>query len=198
MNKLVEVFCDVDDFSAVFIPEWEKTLLTDGTRKRQRSGRMTMSEVMTIIIFFQMSHHRDFKNFYTGYLSRFYTAEFPNLLSYTRFLEVMPTALVPLCSYFASLKSEPTGIEFVDSTSIKVCHNLRIHRHKTLSGLASRGKGTMGWFYGFKLHLIVNHQGGIVAAKITPANIHDTKPVADMAFSPMDKLYADKGYISKA
>lgn len=153
---------------------------------------------MTIIIFFQMSHHRDFKNFYTGYLAHFYKSAFPNLLSYTRFLEVMPTALVPLCSYFASLKSEPTGIEFVDSTSIKVCHNLRIQRHKTLSGLASRGKGTMGWFYGFKLHLIVNHQGGIVAAKITPANIHDTKPVAYMAFSPMDKLYAGKGYISKA
>jgi len=198
MHKLVEVFCDVDDFCAVFIPEWEKTLLTDGIRKRQRSGRMSMSEVMTIIIFFQMSRHRDFKNFYTGYLCRFYKSEFPNLLSYTRFLEVMPTALVPLCSYFSILKSEPTGIEFVDSTSIKVCHNLRIQRHKTLAGLASRGKGSMGWFYGFKLHLIVNHQGGIVAAKITPAHVHDTKPVTDMVFSPMDKLYADKGYISKA
>ncbi len=133
MHKLVEVFCDVDDFCAVFIPEWEKTLLTDGTRKRQGTGRMTMSEVMTIIIFFQISHHRDFKNFYIGYLAHFYKSAFPNLLSYIRFLEVMPTALVPLCSYFASLKSDPTGIEFVDSTSIKVCHNLRIHRHKTLA-----------------------------------------------------------------
>ncbi len=92
MHKLVEVFCDV------FIPEWEKTLLTDGTRKRQRTGRMTMSEVM-IIIFFQISHHRDFKNFYIVYLAHFYKSAFPNLLSYTCFLEVMPTALVPLCSY---------------------------------------------------------------------------------------------------
>lgn len=175
-----------------------KTLLTDGTSKRQRSSRMTMSEVMTIIIFFQISHHRDFKNFYTGYLAHFYKSAFPNLLSYTRFIEVTPTALAPLCSYFANLKSEPTSIEFVDSTSIKVCHNLRINRHKTLTGLACRGNGTMGWFYGFKLHLIMNHQGGIVAAKIPPANVHDTKPVADMVFSPMDKLYADKGYISKA
>jgi len=101
MHKLVEVFCDV------FIPEWEKTLLTDGKRKRQRAGRMTMSEVMTIIILFQMSHHRDFKNFYIGYLAHFYKSAFPDLLSYTRFLEVMPTALLPLCSYFASLKSDP-------------------------------------------------------------------------------------------
>ena len=198
MDNLVDVFCDVDDFCSVFIPQWEQQCLTDGTRKRKRSSRMAMSEIMTIIIAFHMSHHRDFKNFYTGYLARFFKPEFPNLLSYTRFIEVMPSAMVPLCSYFSSLKSEPTGIEFVDSTSIKVCHNLRIPRHKTLSGLASRGKGTMGWFYGFKLHLIVNHQGGIVAAKITPANVHDTKPVKEMVVDSMDKLYADKGYISKA
>ena len=63
-----------------------KTLLTDGTRKRQRAGRMTMSDVMTIIILFQMSHHRDFKNFYIGYLAHFYKCAFPNLLIYTRFL----------------------------------------------------------------------------------------------------------------
>lgn len=198
MDNLVDVFCDVDDFCSVFIPQWEQQCLTDGTRKRKRSSRMAMREIMTIIIVFHMSHHRDFKNFYTGYLARFFKSEFPNLLSYTRFIEVMPSAMVPLCSYFSSLKSEPTGIEFVDSTSIKVCHNLRIPRHKTLSGLASRGKGTMGWFYGFKLHLIVNHQGGIVAAKITPANVHDTKPVKEMVVDSMDKLYADKGYISKA
>ncbi|MDR7123141.1 hypothetical protein [Rheinheimera soli] len=88
--------------SMIFRPEWEKTRLTDGTRKRRRSGRMTMSEVKTIIIFFQMSHHRDFKNFYTGSLFLFYKSAFPNLLSNTRFLEVILTALVPLCSYFAS------------------------------------------------------------------------------------------------
>ena len=198
MDKLVDIFCDVDDFCTIFIPQWEQQCLTDGTRKRKRSGRMTMSEIMTIIIAFHTSHHRDFKHFYTGYLARFFKSEFPNLLSYTRFLEIMPNTVIPLCSYFSSLKSEATGIEFIDSTSIKVCHNLRIPRHKTLSGLASRGKGTMGWFYGFKLHLIVNHQGGIVAAKITPANIHDTKPVKEMVVNSMDKLYADKGYISKA
>ncbi len=198
MDKLVEVFCDVDDFSMVFMPEWEKSLLADGSRKRQRASRMSISEIMTIIILFQMSHHRDFKNFYTGFIARFYQSAFPNLLSYTRFLELMPSALVPLCSYFASLKSEPTGIEFVDSTSIKVCHNMRIGRHKTLAALARRGKGTMGWVYGFKLHLIVNHRGGIVAAKITPANVHDTAPVANMVQAGMDKLYADKGYISQA
>jgi len=93
---------------------------------------------------FQMSHHRDFKNFFIGYLAHFYKSAFPNSLSYTRFLEVIPTALVTLCSYFATLKSDPTGIEFADSTNIKVCHNLRINRHKTLDGWRAEIKAR--WF----------------------------------------------------
>lgn len=88
MNKLLELFCDVDDFCSVFIPQWQQQLLADGERKRQRVGRMTASEIMTIMIAFHMSHHRDLKNFYTGSLQRFYRNEFPQCLSYTRFLEM--------------------------------------------------------------------------------------------------------------
>lgn len=198
MKKLVELYCDVDDFCRVFIPQWQKQLLEDGTRKRQRECRMSMSEIMTIIVGFHMSHHRDFKNYYLGYVKVFFRKDFPTLLSYTRFLEVMPRTIVPMCAYFSSLKGKPTGIEFIDSTSLKVCHNIRIPRHKTFDGIAQRGKGTMGWFYGFKLHLIVNHHGEIVAAKVTTGNVHDTKPVEELAQGLVDKLYGDKGYLSKA
>jgi hypothetical protein len=131
-------------------------------------------------------------------VARFYKKHFPELLSYTRFLEVMPRTLVPLCSYFTTLLGKPTGLEFIDSTSISVCHNLRIPRHKTFEGIARRGKGTMGWFYGFKLHIVVNYRGEIVAAKLTSGNVHDTKPVPALAEGLVDKLYGDKGYISKA
>jgi hypothetical protein len=86
-----------------------------------------------------------------------------------------------MCAYFTSLKGKPTGLEFIDSTSIKVCHNIRIPRHKTFDGTAQRGKDTMGWFYGFKLHLVVNHHGEIVAAKVTTGNVHDTQPVCELA-----------------
>jgi hypothetical protein len=198
MSKLVELFCDVDDFCKVFIPQWRKQLLEDGTRKRQREGQMTTSEIMTIVVSFHMSHYRDFKNYYLGYVSLVYKNEFPNLLSYTRFLAVMPIVIVPMCAYFTSLKGKPTGIEFIDSTSIKVCHNIRMPRHKTFDGIAQRGKGTMGWFYGFKLHLVVNHHGEIVAAKVTTGNVHDTQPVRELAEGLTDKLYVDKGYLSKA
>ncbi len=198
MDKLIDIFCDVDDFCKVFIPQWEKQLIADGSKKRNRQGRMSTAEIMTIIICFHRSHHRDFKNFYKGYIALFLKNDFPQLLSYTRFLEVMPNALIPLCSYFTTLRGKPTGIEFVDSTSISVCHNLRIPRHKTFDGIAKRGKGTMGWFFGFKLHLIVNYRGEIVAAKLTQGNVHDTKPVPELAKGLVDKLYGDKGYISKA
>ena len=198
MKKLVELFCDVDDFCKIFIPQWHKQLLEDGTRKRQRECRMSMSEMMTIIIGFHMSHHRDFKNYYLGYVATFHRKEFPKLLSYTRFLAMMPRTIVPMCAYFSTLKGKPTGIEFIDSTSLKVCHNIRIPRHKTFDGVAQRGKGTMSWFYGFKLHLIVNHHGEIVAAKVTTGNVHDTKPVEELARNLPDKLYGDKGYLSKA
>ncbi len=198
MKNFVELYCDVDDFCKVFIPQWQRQLLEDGTRTRQRDCRMSMSEIMTIIIGFHMSHHRNFKNYYLGYVKQFYKKAFPDLLSYTRFLAVMPRAIAPMCAYFSSLKGKPTGIELIDSTSIKVCHNIRIPRHKTFAGIAQRGKGTMGWFYGFKLHLIVNHLGEIVAAKVTTANVHDTKPVEELAQHLPDKLYGDKGYLSKA
>jgi hypothetical protein len=119
-------------------------------------------------------------------------------LSYTRFLAVMPRVIVPMCAYFTSLKGKPTGIEFIDPTCIKVCLNIRIPRHKTFSGIAQRGKGTMGWLYGFKLHMIVNYQGEIVAAKVTTGNVHDTQLVEALAQGLTAKLYGDKGYLSKA
>ncbi len=138
---------------------------------------MSPAEIMTVIILFHRSNYRDFKNFYLGYVHQHLNTAFPDLLSYTRFLEVTPMALVPLlCGYFAHLKGKPTGISFVDSASLKICHNLRIPRHKVFEGIAARGNGTMGWFYGFKLHLIIN----ILAVKLTPGNVDDRKPVPGM------------------
>jgi hypothetical protein len=102
-QTLLELYCDVVDFCKIFIPQWQKQLLEDGTQKRQRNGRMTKSEIMTIMVEFHMSHYRAFKNYYLGYVSVMYKKEFPNLLSYTRFLAVMARVIVPMCAYFTSL-----------------------------------------------------------------------------------------------
>jgi transposase len=198
MNKLTETYCDVDDFCKVFIPKWEQRLIEDGTRKRRREKRMSSSEIMTIIIGFHQSNYRDFKNYYLGFVSRYLKNDFPSLLSYTRFITVMPSVLIPLCSYLTARLGKPTGIAFVDSTKIEVCHIMRAKRNRVFDGIAKHGKGTMGWSFGFKLHLIVNHLGEILAVKLTEGNVDDRKPVPEMVTHLSGKLFGDKGYLSNA
>ena len=197
MENLTELFCKVDDFCLDFLPQWHAQLLASKQRKRIRSHRMSLSEMMTILISFHTSHHIDFKDFYINVIGKFYTKEFPSLYSYQRFIELEPLCLVPLTAFVAQVKGKSTGISFVDSTSIKVCHNKRIPRHKTFKDTASRSKNSMGWFYGFKLHLIVNHLGEIIEAKFTTANTDDRKPIPEMIKDVQGKLYGDKGYLGK-
>ena len=198
MDKLVETYCDVDDFCELFIEQWRCTLLENGELKRRRDCKLSPAEVMTIIIHFHQSHYRDFKNYYLHYVSRQLKAYFPELLSYTRFLGISSSVVVPLCSYLTSKLGKPTGIQFVDSTKIEVCHIMRAKRNQVFAGVATHGKGTMGWSFGFKLHLIINHLGEIVSLKLTKGNVDDRQPVPEMADSLFGKLYGDKGYISKA
>jgi len=197
MEILDALYCDVDDFNKQFYPQWEKQQLESGKKKRCKKGMMTPSEIMTIIIHFHQSHYKDFKNYYLHHVHQHLRAEFPHVLSYTRFLGVMGNVLVPLCAYFAILKGKPTGIAFVDSTKVRVCHNIRIPRHKVFDGIAARGMSSMGWFYGFKLHLIINHKGEILATKLTAGNVDDRKPIPEMIEGLGGKLYGDKGYLSK-
>jgi hypothetical protein len=91
----------------------------------------------------------------------------------------------------------PTGISFIDSTPLPVCHNRRIERHKVFAGLAARGKTFMGWFHGFKLHLIVNERGELSTFYLTAGNIDDRQPVPHLTKALWGKLFGDKGYISQ-
>jgi hypothetical protein len=197
MDSLLELFVSVDDFCQVFLPIWEQTLLSDGSKKRRRVGQLSVSEIMTIIIHFHQSHYRDFKSYYTDHVCQHLGGEFPNLVSYERFVILMPSVLGPLSAYLKSLYGRCHGISFMDSTALWVCDNHRIHNHKVFVGLAQRGKGSMGWFYGFKLHLIVNDCGEILACQITPGNVDDREPVPTLCRRLFGKLIADRGYISQ-
>src|SRR5207249_4772829 len=72
-----------------------------------------------------------------------------------------------------------SGISFIDSTKISVCHNRRIWSHKVFKALAKRGETCVDWFYGFKLHLVVNDCGELLAVKITAGNVDDPNPVLE-------------------
>jgi hypothetical protein len=198
MESLLELFCDVDDFCQVFLPLWRNQMIASGKIKRQRGRSLTVSEIMTILIAFHQSHYRDFKAYYGEKVLSQWRSEFPGLVSYTRFVEYIPSVLVPLAVYLHTCcLGDCTGISFVDSTSLDVCLNQRIHCHKVFAGLAKRGKTSMGWFFGFKLHLIVNDRGELLQFCITPGNVDDRKPVPRLAKKLFGKLFGDKGYISQ-
>jgi len=189
------LFCDVDDYCRVVEPLLRQRLLTTGQRHRNRSGRLTSSEVMTILIAFHRSDFRTFKHFYTM-LQKQHRVEFPDLVSYQRFVELMPSVLALLCGYLRSRFGKCTGIAFIDSTALAVCGNKRISRNQVFRGIAQVGKTTMGWFFGFKLHLVINECGELLAVQLTEGNVDDRQPVPHMTRELFGKLFGDKGYIS--
>ena len=161
--SLLELFCAVDDFWQAFAPEWHQKLLASGQRQRIRARDLSESEMMTIVIHFHQARYRDFKTYYTQYVQVYLRRAFPKLISYERFVQLLPSILEPLCVFLHTCFGPCTGIAFIDSSALAVCDNRRIHSHKVFDGWAARGKTSMGWFFGFKLHLVVNDRGELLA-----------------------------------
>lgn len=197
---IVEIFYSVDNFCQKFIPDWEKHLIpSDSTvKKRKRKSTLSYSEIMTIMILFHQSHYRNFKHFYLDNVCKYLRNDFPKLVSYNRFVELQKLVLVPLCCFFHTLKGEKTGIYFIDSTSLDVCNIKREHQNKVFKDLAEKSKSTMGWFFGFKLHLIINDKGEIIDCKLTGARTDDRSVVDVLTQGLTGKLVGDKGYIKKS
>ncbi len=197
-KDITELFCLVDDFSSSMEKEIAKQQLANkNNRLPTRVCKLADSEIMSIVILFQQSPCKNFKYFYKSYL-QLYKEEFPGLPSYERFVALMPRVLhllVLLLNCLLSGKRE--GIFYIDSTSLSVCDPKRVSRHKVCKDLAAIGKTTKGWFFGFKLHVIVDERGNLVRIKITPGNTDDRAVVDNMTTSINGLLFGDKGYISK-
>jgi transposase len=193
---IVSVYYFIDEFCKVY-EDWERGRLLPRPGKRNRPGGMSLAELLTIAVCYHLSGFKCFKYFYLYDMGIRHTDKFPGLISYSRFVQLMPRLFMPLCVLLQSLRGEETGIYFMDSTSLSVCHNRRISRNRVFAGLAERGKTTMGWFYGFKLHLVINHKGQIMAMKITRGNINDREPVMQLTSGLEGIIAADKGYLGK-
>lgn len=194
---LTEIFCVIDDFCKNFDTKYQYCFLNSPNKKRQKASRISLSEIMTIVILFHMSGYRTFKDFYILCVWRELKPYFPRVLSYSRFVQVTGHALMPLTVFLSGLKGKETGLYYVDSTTIEVCHIKREKRHKVFKGLASKSQNSMGWFFGFKLHLVINNLGEIMSCKLTSANIDDRKPVAKLMERLNGWLFGDKGYLGK-
>ena len=196
MTTLEELFCHIDDFCQVFEPQWQATLVGTGL-KRRRARSMSLSEIMTILVSFHQQSYRNFKHFYQKHVCRYWRGEFPGLPSYQRFIDWIPSTLMPLCVYLKHCFGQCSGISFMDATSVKVCHNRRISQHRVFDEMAARGKTSVDWFYGFKLHLVVSEYGELLNFTLTPGNTDDRKPVPDLLEGLFGKVFADRGYVGK-
>ena len=197
---ITKIFCDVDDFMKEFEELYKQKLLEEKSYKSKLNSKLSMSEIMTIVIYFHNYGNRTFKDFYLKSVCMNLKKEFPNLVSYNRFVELMRTVFVPLVA-FLQLKRlvKSDEITFIDSTKIKVCHNKRIKANRTFKGIGAIGKSTMGWFFGFKLHISINEKGELTGASISKGNVddRDENVLESVLKNVSGKLYADKGYISK-
>ncbi len=193
---ILTVFCEIDDFCKEFEPRFNQMLLADGNRRRNKPSAMALSEVMTILVMFHASGYRNLKTFYNDFVCQYWRREFPKATSYTRFVELQREALIPLWCYLHWRRAACSGISFVDATVLRVCGNLRIPRHRVFAGSAGRGKTSVGWFYGFKLHITVSERGELLSWFITAGNVDDRRPVAGLSRNLWGKLFGDKGYIS--
>jgi transposase len=201
-NKITEIFVQVDDFTIDFEQEIKNYQLKDpNSKSRNRKTSLCESEIITILIAFQSGHFTNLKHFYLHHICVHYRDCFPRLVSYNRFVELQHRVALPMMLFLKmQCLGQSTGINFIDSTHIKSCHNRRIHNHKVFKGVAERGQCSIGWFYGFKLHLIINDRGEILSFYLTKGNTDDRniKVMTSMTESIFGKLFGDKGYISKA
>ena len=197
--ELVTLFYLVDEFCKGFEPAYRARLVASGEAVRNKPSSLSLSEILTIAIWFHSSNHKTFKHYYTDYVRAYLGADFPGLVSYGRFVELMSGTSIALHAFLVSLLGSPSRANFIDSTKVVVCDNHRIRRNKVFRGIAARGKSSMGWFYGFKLHLVVNERGELTSLMLTPGNVADnnTKLGAKLCKQLHGKLYGDRGYISK-
>ena len=196
-TKITDLFCVIDEFCKEYDQIVDKALLGNPSK---RPVTLSKSEVITIMVLFHLGGFRCFKHFYIFYVQKHMQEEFPKTVSYNRFTELTQQHLMAMTLFLKTCcLGECTGISFIDSTPIRACKNKRIKRNKVFKGLANTGKSTMGWFYGFKLHIIINDKGEILNFTITQASIDDREPLKQERFLDriFGKLFADKGYIGK-
>lgn len=194
--KLLTIFSEIYDFCKY---QKGKELSDTEVKKSIRERSIHESEVITIFVWYFFSGYKTFKDYYTKHVKVYMKEEFPNAPSYTRFLELKNNAFMPILLYALTRNQNEAyeGLSIADSFPLEVCHNRRIHNHKTMKNLAKRGHTSLGFFFGLKLHLVINVYGEICSFAITPGNVSDNNGdiLSFLTKFLRGKMYGDKGYI---
>jgi hypothetical protein len=193
---LVYLFYHIDEFCKLL----KATRITDGSESATGS-RLSDSEIMTICVYFHYSGFKTFKDYYIKSILRYHKSEFKNLVSYSRFVELKQEIALDLgvLALLLCHINKCTGTSFIDSFSLPICHNKRIYSHKVFKGFAQRGKTSVGWFFGFKVHIVIDQMGNLLNFYFTPGNVADNNEnvLKSLLADIFGKAFGDKGYIVK-
>ena len=198
-DKLIELFFSCDEFckylDGYLVSQQQQPVLP------ARMPQLSPSEILTILTYYHLSGYKCFQYYYERLVLGFMPTFFPKLVSYNRFIELI-IAILPhtyLFAQFRTLSAQRSGLYIIDSKKLPVCHNLRIASNKVFKDFAARGKSSTGWFYGFKIHLVINHLGDIVNFQLTAGNVADNN--INVLNNLLDNLQGiclgDKGYLTK-
>jgi Transposase DDE domain len=199
-TKLIRIFCECDDF----FKKYEQFMAHKNIGKKSSYGnrdpRLCESEIMTLLILYHLTGVKCFQYYYTDVVSKHFRTYFPGLVSYNRFIELMPRCLLPLWLFVNTIRTgEATGFYYADSKKMPVCDNLRIKKNKVFKAIAGRSKSSTGWFYGLKLFLVINQYGQVMRCILSAANVADNNiTMMRKVFNKLQGfLFADKGFISQ-
>lgn len=202
-QRLLQLFCIVDTlvrevlFHTSSLPESGNTL--------GRPHNLSISEAVTISLYRFLFPWTDFKHYY-GFVQNYHTKEFPNaphydnMLSYQKQLLPFFTKLLGILIAInrSAFKNKKVRIMCVDGSPLPVCVNKRIFHHKVMKQVSARGKSTMGWFYGMKLHILVDERGNLLGVTITPGNVDERTQVKKLVGDITNSLLiADAGYVKE-
>jgi hypothetical protein len=195
--KLIEIFITCDDFCNA-LTDWQAA---NQSLPTIRAGELSDSEMLSIVIFYHYSGAKCFEYYYRNCVQMQLNSYFPDLISYERFVARMPRLLpgLFLLLKWLSCQSQRTGFYIIDSKPLAVCHNRRIHANRVFAGSAARGKSSMGWFYGWKLHLVINQYGQIVNFLLTEGNVADNNAFVlnELLSDLQGQCFGDRGYLTK-
>jgi len=196
---ITEIYVEVDD-----IIKENQEIILESMRHMKLIGRnyptsLTLSEVVTIQIYYHYSGYKCFKSYYLNHVCYELKRDFPDLVSYQQFVKLIPRALVALLVVLKEQmkQSRRSGIYYGDSYPIPACHPKRVHQHKTMKGMASWGKTSVGWFYGLKCHIVVNQFGELVNCTLTTGSTADNnlRVLFRLTNDLMGYFFGDKGYL---
>lgn len=197
MFNSTELFCIIDDFFLKFEATYWKFLRQSRHSVRIRLAHLSLSEIIFIAIWYKCSHFNNFKAFFS-WLKQDKNHLFKSLPCYQRMIHLINMHQLALYALHVTLmKGQCSQYLWIDSTTLPVCKNQRIQRHKSLAIIASRGKSSMGWFYGCKLHIAMNQYGEIACSALSNGHVADIKMVEHLVEGLEAKLYGDRGYISQ-